>query len=58
MAQVLLAIRVPEGWVEKIDAYQERMQNDNPAFSVSRADALRYMIQKEIQEKPPSEETE
>ncbi len=40
----VLAVRMPNDLVDKIDAYIELIKMDYPLFNISRADAVRQLI--------------
>lgn len=39
-----LSLRVPDEMVDKIDNYTEKLQDELPLLSISRADAIRQLI--------------
>ena len=51
------AFRLPEGLVERIDAYAETLMAATPGLNVSRADAVRMLLLRALDEVAPVKQT-
>ena len=46
----IMSIRLPDGLIEEIDRFTEKLQADTPLLTVGRADTVRYLLKVGLQE--------
>lgn len=40
----IMSIRLPEGLIEEIDRFTEKLQAETPLLAIGRADTVRYLL--------------
>ena len=45
----MLAVRLPEELLAKLDAYVEKLRENEPGFNINRTDAVRRILMKALQ---------
>ena len=48
----ILSIRLPDGLIEEIDRFTEKLQAETPLLTIGRADTVRYLLKVGLQECP------
>ena len=50
MATTQVAFRLPNDLLQRVDAYADQMRRDVPGMNASRADAVRVLLNKALEE--------
>lgn len=56
-AMEVLSVRLPKGIVEEVDRYTEKLKDETPLLSISRADTIRYLIMLALRGGQPKKKT-